>query len=436
MATRIHMPKWGMAMEEGLIVEWLKKEGDRVKKGEDLFVAETEKITNTVEATASGILFKIIVPEGQTARVGEVICIMAEEGETPDLAELINPKGSPPPETMDESPEMEIGARPERGDFVEATPAARRLAAELDTDLSLVEGSGDGGRVTERDVKAFQADRPSTGRVTSLARRIAEQSGVSLSEVEGTGPRGKIVKADVEKVLRNEANASAESIPYRGMRRSIGENMLSSLNNAAQLSAFVEADVTETIELLDQVRREFKQDESVKVSYNDFVNLAVSRALKRHPIMNSTRTEGEILLHAEVNLGMAVSISEGLIVPVIKGAERMGLLQIAQEARRLAAKAREGGLSVEDVSDGTFTVSNTSMIEVDGFTPILRPPETGILGVGRIKLKPAEHMGEIKLRQISVLSLTYDHCVVDGAPAHSFLAQVAKFLQKPGLLSL
>jgi pyruvate dehydrogenase E2 component (dihydrolipoamide acetyltransferase) len=263
---------------------------------------------------------------------------------------------------------------------------------------------------------------------------------LDVSTITGTGTRGKITKADVEEALSKkttlpgEASGGVTSMPYNGMRKGIGDNMLFSLQNAAQLTGFAEVDVTDMVRFRDVMREEYKQDQSVKISYNDILILAVSRALTLHPIMNSTHVDDEIRLHDSFNIGIAVSISNGLIVPVLRNAHQKGLLQIAREARTLAAKAREGTLSIEDVSGGTFTISNTSMIEIDGFTPILRPPETGILGIGRVKRKPAEYKDEIALRWMTVLSLTYNHCVVDGAPAHSFLATVGRYLQKPYLI--
>jgi pyruvate dehydrogenase E2 component (dihydrolipoamide acetyltransferase) len=182
------------------------------------------------------------------------------------------------------------------------------------------------------------------------------------------------------------------------------------------------------------MREEYKHDESVKISFNDIILMAVSRALTQHPIMNSTHIGDEILLHNSVNLGIAVALSEGLIVPVLRNVQQKRLLQISAEARELAARARAGSIGIEEISGGTFSVSNTGTIAVDAFTPILRPPETGILGVARIKRKPAEFNGEIALRWMTVLTLTYNHCVVDGVPAHLFLETVGNFLQKPYLM--
>lgn len=445
MAERIQMPKWGLTMKEGKVTQWFKSEGDSVEKGEPLFEVETEKITNKVESTAGGILFQIVVTAGTKVPVGTVVAVIAEAGETPERMEGVQvdevkkdagparaAPGKPPPE------------EPKAKAFVPASPAAKRLARELGVEISLVTGSGPGGRITEADVTKYHEEGPPAPRITPLALEIAKKEGLDISTIKGTGERGKITREDVERVLKTAGaeEISVEvgeepvptSIPYAGMRRSIGDNMLASLQNAAQLTSFAEVDVTEMVAFLDLVREEHKKDESVRVSHNDIIILAVSRALKRHPIMNSTLVGEEILLHDPVNMGVAVALPDGLIVPVLRDAHKKGLLQIAREARDLAIRAREGQLGVDDVTGGTFTITNTSMFEVDGFTPILKPPETGILGVGRVKRKPAEHQGEITLRHMMVISLTYDHRVVDGVPAHQFLQTVGKYLQHPTLI--
>jgi len=435
MAVQVHMPQWGMAMKEGRIVRWLKKAGESVIKGEPLLEVETEKITNEVEAVADGVLFQIIAPEGNTELVGAVVGIIAAEGETPEMVDVPGVVASTQPEAVVESPASTHDETAPEGTFIVATPAARRLAKESGVELNLVHGSGGEGRVTETDVKKYQQDSRQP-LATSVAKKVAAQSGVDLSTVTGSGSRGKITKGDVLSQAASSAvePARVESIPYSGIRKSIGDSMLSSLATAAQLSASVEVDVTEMVNFREMMRDEYKHDESVKISFNDIILMAVSRALTQHPIMNSTHIGDEILLHDSVNLGIAVALSEGLIVPVLKNVQQKGLLQISAEARELAAGARAGSIGVEEISGGTFSVSNTGTIAVDAFTPILRPPETGILGVARIKRKPAEFNGEIALRWMTVLTLTYNHCVVDGVPAHLFLETVSKFLQKPYLM--
>lgn len=439
MSTDITMPKWGLTMKEGRLTKWFKKEGDPVEKGEALFEVETEKITNKVDAIASGTLFQIVVPEGTTVPVGTIVAIIAEPGEQPERIE-----GFQMGEVVEgEAPSAGVPApsqrpEPEEKKFVLATPAARRLAKELSVNLALVPGTGPGGRVTEADVTKYHKEGPPPPRITPLAEEMARQAGLDVSTIVGTGEGGKITKEDVERALEarglEEEVRPLQSIPFTGMRKSIAENMHASLQNTAQLTTFTEVDVTEMLRFLDMVREEYKSHETVRVSYNDIIILATSRVLKRFPIMNSTLVEDEILLHDVVNMGIAVALSDGLIVPVLHDADKKGLLQIAQEVRELAMKAREGTLTVDEVTGGSFTVTNLGMFDVDGFTPILRPPETGILGVGRVKEKPAVHERKIAIRSMMFLSLTFDHRVVDGAPAAEFLQILARYVQHPNLI--
>ena len=438
MPVNVAMPKWGLTMKEGKITAWLVKEGDSVRKGQELFEVETEKITNVVESSAAGILFQIVVPAGNVVATGTIVAIITEPGEQAERIEGIQmgePEQAAPAKTA--SP----GKKPEKEapkGFVPASPVARRLAKELGIDLGLVPGSGPGGRVTETDVRKYHEEGPPPPKITPLAMEMAKQAGLDIASISGTGEGGKITKADVERALAKkdepEEIPTPKVIPFTGMRKAVADNMYASLQNAAQLTSFTEVDVTEMVRFLDLFRDEYKRDESVRVSFNDIIILAVSRALKRFPIMNSTLVGDEILLHDSVNMGVAVALKEGLIVPVLHDADRKGLLQIAKETRILAKKAREGNLSVDEVTGGTFTITNVSMFQVDGFTPILKPPETGILGIGRIKEKPAVYEGEIAIRSMMFLSLTFDHRVVDGAPANAFLETAGRYLQHPNLI--
>ena len=433
------MPKWGLTMKEGKITQWFKNEGDTVAKGEPFFEVETEKITNTVEATDGGVVFQIVVPAGTSVPVGTIVAIVAEPGEQPERVEGVQAGGEAPSE---KAPAKKAeAAQPEAKKFVPATPAARRLAKELGVDISQVPGSGPEGRVSETDVQTFHEQGPPLPKITPLAKEMAQQAGLDITKITGTGEGGKITKEDVERAMAGEAAPSAEepsepvrSIPFTGMRKAIAANMHASLQSTAQLSMFSEVDVTEALRWLDTVRNEYKKDESVRLSYNDIIIMAASRALKRYPMMNSNLVGDEILVFDDVNMGVAVALEQGLIVPVLRNADKKGLLQIAREARELAKKARAGNLAVDEVTGGTFTITNISMFGTEGFTPILKPPETGILGVGRIKEKPAVVDGEIVIRSLSYLSLSFDHQVVDGAGAGEFLQIMARYLENPYLI--
>ncbi len=441
MSVNVTMPKLGMTMKEGKVAKWYKNEGDSVEKGENLFEVETEKITNKVESPESGILFQIVVPKGASVPVGTILAVIAQAGEQPERIEGIQAG-----ETVEmkadsgKSQTSETEAGPAQKKRILSTPSARRVAKELGVDLASVPGTGPNGKIKEGDVLKFHEQGPPVPKITPLAAEIAKQEGLDISEITGTGENGKITKQDVEralaaaKVVPEEEPSQVKAIPFEGMRKVIAGNMYASLQNTAQLTAFTEVDVTEMVRFRDLVREEYKRDDSVKISYNDIITMATARALMQHPIMNSTLIGEEILLHNTVHLGIAVALSEGLIVPKLRNAEKKNLLQIAKEVRKLAQKAREGTLCIEEVTDGTFTISNVSMLGVDGFTPVLNPPETGILGVGRVIEKPAVFEGKITIRHIMTLSLTFDHRVVDGVPAMTFLKTLARYLEHPMLL--
>lgn len=439
MAFEINIPKLGMIMSEAKLVEWKVEEGDWLEKGSIVLTIETEKISWDVEATASGFLH-IVVDKGNVAVVGTIVGYIAEtKGELETLQ-----KTHPTVQMLEAIAVPTVSTPPVEGvtskgkESVVASPAARRLASELGIDLVMITGGGPGGRITEVDVAKYHTEGPRPPKITPLAEEMARRGGLDISKITGTGEGGKIAKEDVERVLalrkKEKAIAPAKSIPFTGIRKSIAQNMHSSLHKTAQVTIFTEVDVTELVRFRELVKEEYKKDEAVKISLNDIIILATSRALKRFPILNSALVGEEILIHDSVNMGIAVTIPDGLIVPVLFNADKKGLLEISRETRDLAQKARNGTLAVDEVTGGTFTISNTGMLDIDASTPILKPPETGILGVGRVKEKPAIYNKEIAIRSMMVLSLTFDHQVVDGALSSMFLSTLGKYLQNPTLM--
>jgi pyruvate dehydrogenase E2 component (dihydrolipoamide acetyltransferase) len=440
-SLHVTMPKLGMTMKTGKVSKWYKQEGDRIERGADLFEVETEKITNKIEAPAAGVLFQIVVPEGEVVAVGTIVGVIAEPGEKPERIEgiQVGEVSEVEPGAARTPPRAEAEKPVERAEIL-ATPAAKRLARELGVDLAYVRGSGPEGRIKEADVTQYREQAQTKPRITPLAEEIARKAGVDPWSITGTGEGGKITKEDVERALREKKPAAAQekemvgTIRLTGMRKAIADNMHASLRNTAQLTLASEVDVTRTLRFLELVREQYKRDESVKVSLNDILVLAASRALKRVPMMNSTQVGEEIILHDSVGMGIAVALPEGLIVPVLRDADSKGLLEIAAEARVLVGKARSSALSMEDVTGGTFTISNMSSSCVDNFTPVLRPPETGILGVGRVVKKPVVFEDEIVIRSVMGLSLTFDHRVVDGGPAGEFFSLLCRCLEQPTLI--
>lgn len=446
MAVEVLMPKWGLTMKEGKVSKWLKAEGDTVNKGEPLLEVETSKITNQVESPVGGILFQIVVAAGDTVPVQTVLAVLAEPGETPEKREAVVRADA---DAAAESPaKSDAATKGEKKAFVPATPAARKLAKETGVDLTKVTGTGPKGRVTEADVRDFKETAPAAPsekavNASASAMAAAQKAGIDISLVTGTGPGGRITKVDVLRAVSPAAQSASGSathvagsvVPMAGMRQVIAENMMASLHNAAQLTVFVEFDATAMVRFRDKIRKKYAGDAAApKVSYNDIIAMAVCRALKDHPIMNSTLADAGIVLGESVNLGIAVALDDGLVVPNIKAADTLSLMEMAVIIRELAQKARENRLAMDDIQGGTFTISNVSMLGVDGFTPILNPPETGILGVGRAVEKPAVHDGQIMVRTLMTLSLTFDHRVVDGVPAMRFLRTLADYLEDPVII--
>ncbi len=451
MPTEIYMMKLGMTMTEGTVAEWHIPDGGEVKLGEDLYRLETEKVEMEVEAEAAGIV-RHLVPAEATVDPGAVVgWIYAADEEIPDVlpgagapaASAAPAEAEPAPAAAAEAPATPARAEGER---VPASPAARRLAKELGVDLATVTATGPRGRVTEDDVRtaheaaaaapaAAPAGAPAPA--SPLARKRAEALGVDLSTVTGTGPGGRITKEDVEAAAAGGAPAAApaaaredEVMAVRGMRKVIAERMYASLQETAQLTMDIDVAMDDCVKLRSQLIEEWAGD-SVRPSYTDIVMKAAAKALVDHPRMNAQFLGTEMNLRGEVHVGMAVALDEGLVVPVVRNVDQLGLKEIALESSRLAGLAREGKLGLDDMAGGTFTVSTLGMFGVDSFTPILNPPEVGILGVNRLR-DDVRWEGERPVRQKAMtLSLTWDHRALDGAPAAQFLASVKDYLEAP-----
>jgi pyruvate dehydrogenase E2 component (dihydrolipoamide acetyltransferase) len=436
-ATQVIMPKLGMAMKEGVIAKWLKQDGETVAQDEVIAVIMTKKITYELKASAAGVLrHKARVQE--TRPVGAIIAFITAPGEeVPEVEE-----GAPPP--VEVAVAAGEPAREEKptpppapaGGFVLASPAARRLASETGVELALVKGSGPGGRVTEKDVRAYLEARERV-LITSAARKLAEEHGLDITTIKGSGPGGRIVEADVQSLIAAEAPPAAppvevpagRAIPFVGVRQMIAENMVLSLQTMAQVTISCEVDVTELVELRERLKKDFQ------VTYTDLIVKATARALAQHPRLNATLLGDSIQLLEEISIGVGVALEEGLIVPVVRNADRLTLRQIGAAVRELAEKARSDSLSVDEITGGTFTITNLGAYGVDAFTPVINPPEVAILGVGRIVEKPAVYRGDIVKRAMMFLSLTFDHRIVDGAPAAAFLQTLADILAHPYYLA-
>ena len=441
MAQEIVLPQWGMEMQDATIVKWLKQEGDSVQEGEPLVELETAKIDTEMESTASGVLAHILVPEGATVPIRTVLAIVAAPGEQVPRPHGAAPSVTAGPATALATPSPVAGApsRPAGQAAPQVVPAARRLAQERGLDLSHVQGTGPGGRIlvedVQRAIEARTAAPPAPAevsvQVTPVARRLAQQHGIDLGQVRGSGPRGRILIEDVERVIAARAQPTTQAapvVPIRGIRQTIATRMLQSLHTMAQVTLTTEVDVTDAMKLRDGLARQWKDG---GLSPLHLVIKATAHALKEHPRMNAIQKEHEVELVQEINIGLAVSLQEGLIVPTIRRADEKHLAELAIESHDLANKAREGRASYDEVTGATFTITNLGSYGIDAFTPIINSPQIGILGVGRVVEKPVVYQGEITKRSMMFLSLTFDHRVIDGAPAAEFLRTVKDHLEDP-----
>ena len=455
MASEIVLPQWGMEMQDGTIVRWLKQEGDTVAEGEPIVEVETAKLQTELESTASGVLSRIVAQEGEIVPIRGVLCVIAEPGEelAPSAAPAAPAGASPGPATRAAPASNGAGAP-----GVQVVPAARRLARERGVDLAQVRGSGPNGRILLADIEdALQASaqpsvspEPVEGRervpVVPAARRLARENDVDLATVVGSGPQGRILIEDVEAAIAARSAPAPGSasepattdgvVPLTGIRGAVATRMLQSIQTTAQVTLTTEAIVTEAMQLRRGLSRHHTEEAGGNIGPLPVVIKATAEALKRHPRMNAIETAGadgtaQVQMLSEINIGLAVALDEGLVTPVIREADGKSLAQLAAENRDLAARTREGRTRPEEISGGTFTITNLGANDVDGFTPIINPPQVGILGVGRVVEKPVIANGEIVKGETMYLSLTFDHRVIDGAPAAAFLQTVKNLLEDP-----
>jgi len=415
MVVEIIMPKLGQTMEKGKIVKWLKKEGERVERGEPLLEIETDKAVLEVEARGSGILKKILAQEGDIVPVTKVIGYIAEEGEEipetmiqKSIAEL---KETVAPAPMEATQVSRAIGEEKREKRIKASPLAKKIAKEKGVDLTQVVGTGPGGRITSKDVLDYLARREATKAVVSApvtAVPKPEATAVAAAEIE-----------------------EAQVVPISGIRHAIAKKMAYSKTNIPHFYISTEVDMTEAAKMRNDLIPIIEAKTGVRLSFTHLLIKAVAMALKEYPQLNATCDGENIRISKDVNIGIAVGLEDGLIVPVLKKADSMDLAQIASRVERLVAKARERKLSEDEFTGGTFTISNLGILDVDSFIAIINPPEVAILATGRIRDKPAVVDGEIKIRKRMNITLSADHRAVDGLTAAKFLGRVKELLEKP-----
>jgi pyruvate dehydrogenase E2 component (dihydrolipoamide acetyltransferase) len=412
-------------MESGTIVRWLKAEGDSVEKGEVLYELDTEKATQEVEAEASGVLLKILAGEGEEIEVGKTIAVIGEQGEeVPDEAPA--PQDATEVAEGDEQEEGDPGAA--RADDRERGAAAAAEAAESEPAPAAAPApAANGGRV----------------KASPLARRIARERGIDLASLRGTGPEGRIVAEDVERAEKTAAPAAAaapsapaptgevEVVPLTGMRKAIARRMTEAWA-APVFQITMTADMTAAIRLREGLVARMGEGDA-KPTYSDILTKVCAVALRRHPAVNALFAGDEIHLMPTANVGIAVAVPNGLVVPVLRSCETKTIPQLANERAELVGRTRDGGLRQDDLEGGTFTISNLGMYGVERFVAVLNPPQAAILAVGAIEERAVVRDGEVVARPVLELTLTCDHRTVDGATASEFLRTVKQFLEEPGL---
>lgn len=404
MLTPVILPQLGDTMDEGTLTRWFKREGDAVKKGEPLFEVLTDKANIQVEATATGFLRRVLYAENETVPTGKTIAYVTT--------------------AADEQLEDEEGQEGKKGTRVVGQPHVEDMAAEA-----------------EPRKRQFISPR---------ARRVAKEFGLDVSQLSASSKTGRVMEADVRKILAQQPTIPAPSqpaaspvpalsaypsadtlIPITGIRKIIFDRMGASARETARVTLTTDADATRLVELHAQLNT---QQGEMKFSFTDLLALLVARALAKHPYMNATLHEDGVHQHSFVNLGIAADTERGLLVPVIRDAHRKTLGEIYADIRRLSEAAHTGKISPDDLRGGTFTITNLGAQEIDAFTPIVNQPEIAILGIGRIAQKPAAFQGQLALRWMVALSLSFDHRIVDGAPAAKFLQAVKHLIQAPALV--
>lgn len=452
MAVEVVIPMLGITIEKGRILKWLKSEGDHVEKGESLFEVETDKVNTEIESPATGILRKILIPEGVEVPVLTAVAVITEPGEElpAKYIEVIPSQEAEKQSTVgvetwvSETIGKQVGIQPS-GKEVLAVPAARKLARERDIDLNRIIGSGPKGTILIKDVEAYLTSVASgreLPKVSTLARRAAEEFQVSLEGIMGTGTCGRIMKEDVLRRVKDIEAAQEKGdlfgkvIPMNNMRKVIARRLSESAITAPHIYFFTDINMEEILKLHKAIMEYFEKIYNVRPSINDFLIKAVALAIREYPLLNAMIRGDEIHIHREINIGLAVALDDGLIVPAIHTADKLGLGAIAQMRADLVERARKGKLTLDEIERGTFTISSLATFDITFFTAILNPPQSGILTVGKTQDLLHFEDGTVKEKKIAIFGLSVDHRIIDGAVAAAFLQNVKKILENPNFYFL
>jgi pyruvate dehydrogenase E2 component (dihydrolipoamide acetyltransferase) len=413
MPSNVIMPQMGESIFEGTITKWLKKVGEPVKRDEPLFEISTDKVDSEIPAPASGVLSEIRVSEGETVQINTVVGVISEEGAAANPAparaeskEAPKPQIAPPTRHEPAGETIHEPAPVPASRNVRSSPLVKRIAREEDVDLGQLEGTGLGGRITKKDILSHLSGRQSTDVPPPAA------------------PRPQMLSTD-----RGLAGSS-EMVPMSAMRKSIAEHMLASRRTSAHVTTVFEVDLTRIVNIKNQHAEEFLQREGGKLSYMPFFIKTVASALKEFPVVNASISGTDIIYKKDVNIGVAVALDWGLIVPVVKNADEKSFLGIAKTASSLAERARQKKLAPEDVQGGTFTITNPGVFGSLLGTPIINQPQVAILCIGAITKRPVVINDAIAIRSMAYLTLTFDHRLIDGAVADQFMSSLKNKLEQ------
>lgn len=442
---QIVMPKLGLTMKEGTLTHWRKAAGDAVNQDDILFDFESEKSVLEFECPAAGVLAQILVAEGETVPCGTPVAVL-ETAVTAARPPRDDPAvtGAPVPPAL-KSPEQATGVSlPLTHHQIPATPAAKRRARELGVELSAINGRGPQGRIHLADVEAAArtaVPEPARKAITPLAKRLASDLEVDWTQISGSGPGERVVKQDILAAVSPPAEQGAEVgisrvEPLTGVRGVIARRMSQSAFTAPHVTLFTEADASALVEARAQLNAELAQG-GIKISYNALLIAITARVLRDHPQLNACLVDDQIHYYADINMALAVDTERGLLAPVIRNADRLDLVTIQQTGDELIQRALGGQSRPDDLTGGTFTLTNLGMFDIDGFTPIINQPQAAILGVGRIAARPVVSAdNEIRVGQMMTLSLSFDHRLVDGGPAARFLQRIKQLIERPFALMI
>ncbi len=406
MAEVIRMPRMSDTMEEGVIVAWHKKVGDKVAIGELLAEIETDKATMDFESPKAGVLLHIGVEKGKSVPIDGILAVIGEKGE--DVEALLKEESSKAP------------AKKEASSAKEKEPVETVTAKSEPVEVASAPAGSGNGRI----------------KASPLAKRMAKESGVSLKQITGSGDEGRIVKRDIEAAIKSGGvpvwpavvgKESYEDVPLTQMRKTIAKRLTASKFTAPHFYLTMELNMDKAVE----VRKDMNEVLPVKVSFNDLIIKAVAMALQKHPQVNASWMEDRIRIHHHIHIGIAVAVEQGLLVPVLKFAGNKTIAQVATESRQLAEKAKKGALKLDELQGNTFTISNLGMFDIDEFTAIINTPESCILAVGKIKETPVVVNGAVKVSSVMKVTLSCDHRAVDGATGAQFLQSFKQYLENP-----